>query len=61
MDSLGLNNGNGQNGPDLSKIMGIFNKLGDIKDPSQLNNVVQNELGIDLNKFSEEISKTLKK
>jgi hypothetical protein len=41
--------------------MGVFNKLGDIKDPSQLNNVIQNELGIDINKFSEQISKTLKK
>lgn len=62
MDSLGLNNGGGdKNGPDLSKIMGIFNKLGDIKDPSQLNNIFQNELGIDMNKFTEEISKTLKK
>jgi len=62
MDSLGLSGGGGnQNGPDLSKIMGIFNKLGDIKDPVQLNNMFQDELGIDMNKFTEEISKSLKK
>jgi len=59
IDTLGLNN-NSPDGPDLSKVMGIFNKLGDIKKPDQLNNLFQDELGIDMNTLTKEISKVLK-
>jgi len=49
------------NGPDMSKIMGIFNKLGNVTDTSEINNVFENELGIDINKFTSEMSKVLEK
>jgi hypothetical protein len=49
------------NMPDLQKMMGIFNKLSTVEDPSKLSNIFENDLGIDINKFSSEISKMLKK
>ena len=67
MDSLGaigLGNpllGGGGQEPDMNKLMGLFNKLGQTDDPSQLNNIFQNELGIDMNKFTEEMGKALEK
>jgi hypothetical protein len=63
MDSLGgLSNPllNGQE-PDMNKLMGLFSKLGQTEDPSQLNNIFQNELGIDMNKFTQEMGKVLEK
>jgi len=48
-------------GPDMNKIMGLFSKLGNISDPSEINNVFENELGIDINKFTNEMSKVLEK
>jgi hypothetical protein len=63
MDSLGgLNNPllGGQE-PDMNKLMGLFSKLGQTEDPSQLNNIFQNELGIDMNKFTQEMGKVLEK
>ena len=58
MDSLG---GLGGQEPDMNKLMGLFNKLGQTEDPSQLNNIFQNELGIDMNKFTQEMGKVLEK
>ena len=63
MDSLGgLSNPllNGQE-PDMNKLMGLFSKLGQTEDPSQLNNIFQDELGIDMNKFTQEMGKVLEK
>lgn len=63
MDSLGgLSNPllSGQE-PDMNKLMGLFSKLGQTEDPSQLNNIFQNELGIDMNKFTQEMGKVLEK
>jgi len=63
MNALGLNKNseNNADGPDLSKLMGIFNKLGDIKEPSQLDNLFQNELGIDMDKITEQFSDVLQR
>lgn len=65
MDSLGaIGLGNpllGGPEPDMNKIMELFNKLGQTDDPSQLNNIFQNELGIDMDKFTEEMGKALEK
>ena len=47
--------------PDLQKMMGLFNKLGNIDDPSKLTDIFESDLGIDINKFSSEISKILEK
>jgi hypothetical protein len=63
MDSLGCL-GNpllGGQEPDMNKLMGLFNKLGQTDDPSQLNNIFQDELGIDMNKFTQEMGKVLEK
>ena len=47
--------------PDMNKLMGLFSKLGQTEDPSQLNNIFQDELGIDMNKFTQEMGKVLEK
>lgn len=60
MDSLG-GVGLGGKEPDMNKLMGLFSKLGQTEDPSQLNNIFQDELGIDMNKFTQEMSKVLEK
>lgn len=63
MDSLG-GLGNpllGGQEPDMNKLMGLFSKLRQTEDPSQLNNIFQNELGIDMNKFTQEMGKVLEK
>jgi hypothetical protein len=54
---------NTESGPDLSKLMGIFNKLGSLQDanPSDLQNIIENELGLDMNKLTEQMSKVLEK
>jgi hypothetical protein len=58
VNSLG---GLGGQEPDINKLMGLFSKLGQTEDPSQLNNIFQNELGIDMNKFTQEMGKVLEK
>jgi hypothetical protein len=47
--------------PDMSKLMGIFNKLGSLQDakPDELQNIIENELGLDMSKISEQMSKML--
>jgi hypothetical protein len=57
----GLDGSENGEGPDMSKIMGLFNKLGNINDPTEINNVFETELGIDINKFTDEMSKVLEK
>jgi hypothetical protein len=73
MDSLGVigNQGGGmpnlmgmmggEGGPDMNKLMGLFNKLGQTNDSNELNNLFEKELGIDMNKFNDELSKTFEK
>jgi hypothetical protein len=48
-------------GPDLSKLMGIFNKLGSLQgsNPEDLQNIFENELGLDMNKLTEQMTKVL--
>jgi hypothetical protein len=47
--------------PDMNKLMSVFGKLGETNNSSDINNIFQNELGIDMNKFTEEMGKALKK
>jgi hypothetical protein len=52
----------GSGGPDLSKIMGIFSKLGSEETkPEDLQTIFQNDLGIDMDKLTEQMSKALGK
>ena len=66
VDSLGAgikNNGESTNtsGPDLSKLMGIFNKLGSLQEanPQDIQNIFENDLGLDMNKLTEQMTKVL--
>jgi len=68
MDSLGaLGLGNplmGGGSPDensMGKLMDVFGKLSNTSDPSQLNQIMENDLGIDMSKFTDEMSKALGK
>ena len=45
----------------MGKLMDIFGKLSSSSDPSQLNKIMENDLGIDMNKFTDEMSKVLGK
>jgi len=47
--------------PDISKLMGIFNKLGSLQDakPDDLQNIIENELGLDMSKITDQMSKML--
>jgi hypothetical protein len=56
-----LNNNIPNGMPDLQKMMGLFNKLGSANNADNLNNIFEKELGIDINKFSKEITKILEK
>jgi hypothetical protein len=64
-DSFGLMNSIGGGGKDnemgMGKIMSIFNKLTSQTDPNEIQNVFQNELGIDMDKLTTEMSKMLAK
>jgi hypothetical protein len=67
MDSLGaLGLGNplmggvaDENG--MGKLMDVFGKLSNTSDPSQLNQIMENDLGIDMSKFTDEMAKALGK
>jgi hypothetical protein len=66
MDSLGgLGLGNplmGGSSPEgMGKLMDVFSKLSTTSDPSQLNQIMESDLGIDMSKFTEEMSKALGK
>ena len=68
MDSLGgLGLGNplmGGGAPDensMSKLMDVFGKLSNTNDPSQLNKIMEADLGIDMSKFTDEMTKVLGK
>jgi hypothetical protein len=54
--------GNSGGMPDISKFMGIFNKLSstDNVNPDELQNIFQNDLGIDMNKLAEQMNEVLK-
>ena len=41
-------------------LMNLFGKISNTNDPDMLSNIFQNELGIDINKFTEEITNKLK-
>ena len=45
---------------DINKLMSIFGKLSQTNNPLQLSNLIENEFGVDMNKFTNEISKVLK-
>ena len=44
----------------MGKLMDVFGKLSNTSDPSQLNAIMENDFGIDLSKFTDEMSKALK-
>lgn len=61
MDSLGLSNPfmGGKEPNDANKLMDVFGKLTKTSDPSQLNEIMEKDLGIDVTKFTEEMTKAL--
>ena len=65
MDSLGgLGLGNplmGGSSEGMGKLMDVFSKLSITSDPSQLNQIMESDLGIDMTKFTDEMSKALGK
>jgi hypothetical protein len=66
MDSFGLSNpllglGGNKDENSMGKLMDVFNQLSNTTDPSQLNEIMESNLGIDMNKFSDEMSKVLGK
>ena len=62
LGSMGFGNSNADGlNLDMTKMMGLFNKLGTINDPSELNNIFEKELGMDMTKFTQEISNVLEK
>jgi len=62
LGSMGFGNSNADGSNlDMTKMMGLFNKLGTINDPSELNNIFEKELGMDMTKFTQEISNVLEK
>jgi hypothetical protein len=44
----------------MGKLMDVFDKLSNTSDPSQLNQIIENDLGINMSKFTNEMSKVLK-
>jgi len=66
MDSLGLANplmglGGIKDENSMGKLMDVFGKLSNTTDPSQLNEIMETNLGIDMAKFTDEMSKVLGK
>jgi hypothetical protein len=65
MDSFGslgsLMGGGLPDDGNMNKLMDVFSKLSNTSDPSQLNEIMENDLGIDMNKFTDEMTKTLNK
>jgi hypothetical protein len=45
----------------MGKLMDVFGKLSNTSDPSQLNKIMESDLGIDMSKFTNEMSKILGK
>jgi len=64
-NSLGLNNALLGNNDELSvnnsmgKLMNVFDKLSSTSNPLHLNQIMEDELGIDMVKFTDEMTKTL--
>jgi hypothetical protein len=64
MDSLGLANplmglGGNKDENSMNKLMDVFGKLSNTSDPSEVNKIMENNLGIDMTKFTDEMSKVL--
>ena len=66
MDSLGaiglgnpLMGGGSTDENSMSKLMDVFGKLSNTNDPSQLNQKMEADLGIDMTKFTDEMTKAL--
>jgi hypothetical protein len=45
----------------MNKLMNVFNKLSSTENPSQLNEIFENDLGINMDKFTNEMNKVLGK
>lgn len=48
-------------GPDLTQMMSFINKMGSLNNPSDITNLFEDELGIDVNDITNEMSKILEK
>jgi hypothetical protein len=44
---------------DMNKLMSVFGKLTSTENPEELSNIFQNELGVDVNKLTQEMAKKL--
>jgi len=68
MDSLGalslgkqLISGEASDENGIGKLMDVFGKLSNTSNPSQLSEIIETDLGIDMNKFTDQMSKVLGK
>ena len=68
MDSIGalsigkqLMGGDTSDENGIGKLMDVFGKLSNTSDPSQLNEIIESDLGIDMNKFTDQMNKVLGK
>lgn len=59
LSALGLGGNPDENG--MGKLMDVFGKLSNTTDPSQLNEIMESDLGIDMSKFTDEMTKVLGK
>lgn len=58
VDNFGFMNGQL---PNMDILMDVFSKIGDNQNQEELNQVFEKELGIDMNKFTQEMNKMLQK
>ncbi len=68
MDSFGglgftnpFTSGDASDDNNMNKLMNVFNKLSNTDNPSQLNEIFENDLGINMDKFTNEMNKVLGK
>lgn len=59
MDSFGALGGGLSDENSMGKLMDVFGKLSNTSDPSQLNKIIESDLGIDMSKFTDEMTKVL--
>jgi len=52
-------NGSNPDMPNIGNFMNVFNKLSSTTDLSDINNIISNDLGIDVNKVTDQMSKLL--
>lgn len=62
INSLGVFGGDNDSSDEnsMGKLMDVFSKLSNTNEPSQINAIMENDFGIDMTKFTEEMTQALK-